>query len=322
MSAKVVSFIFEHSKTVGSARVLMLAIADMANNDGECWPGRANLARRVNVSVRQITRLIQECERTGELSVISERRPNNEFENNRYLIHGVAADQRITKARQPKPKAERKDTRVTSDTDDTTGSDTDVTLTKSAEPKALKRLSDASAPNVSVLPKAGSYQARTGKTDAECEAERIALAEQQRLIDERRLIENGHIAQLEIDVKHYIPGLGGSLGKKYARMLYGRLSTKGKKSKPEDNAYLEQSALLRDAPVTPNEFTAWADEYCKERGIKPGDYTMLKAPEKLVSSILARRERLAAGTSTNASNFGATNWDNDFWDKFDGKVGA
>jgi hypothetical protein len=154
MSAKVVSFIFENSKTVGSARVLMLAIADMANNDGECWPGRANLARRVNVSVRQITRLIQECERSGELSVISERRADNEYENNRYLIHGVAADQRITKARKPKPKAERKDTRVTSDTDDTTGSDTGVTLTKSTQPKALKRLPDAEAPDVTVLPKA------------------------------------------------------------------------------------------------------------------------------------------------------------------------
>jgi hypothetical protein len=321
MSAKVVSFIFEHSKTVGSARVLMLAIADMANNDGECWPGRANLARRVNVSVRQITRLIQECERTGELSVISERRPNNEFENNRYLIHGVAADQRITKARQPKPKAERKDTRVTSDTDDTTGSDTDVTLTKSAEPKALKRLSDASAPNVSVLPKAGSYQARTGKTDAECEAERIALAEQQRVIDERRLLGNGHVAQLEIDVKHFL-GLSGTLATKYARMLYGRLSTKGKKSKPEDNAYLEQSALLRDAPITPDEFTGWAEEYCRTAKVTPGAPTMIKAPEKLVSSILARRERLAAGTSANASNYGASNWKEDFWDKFDGKVGA
>jgi hypothetical protein len=154
MSAKVVSFIFENSKTVGSARVLMLAIADMANNDGECWPGRANLARRVNVSVRQITRLIQECERSGELSVISERRTNNEYENNRYLINGVAADQRIQKARQAKAKAERKDTRVTSDTDDTTGSDTRVTETKSTQPKALKRLPDAEAPDVTVLPKA------------------------------------------------------------------------------------------------------------------------------------------------------------------------
>jgi hypothetical protein len=154
MSAKVVSFIFENSKTVGSARVLMLAIADMANNDGECWPGRANLARRVNVSVRQITRLIQECERSGELSVISERRANNEYENNRYLINGVAADQRIQKARQAKAKAERKDTRVTSDTDDTTGSDTRVTETKSTQPKALKRLPDAEAPDVTVLPKA------------------------------------------------------------------------------------------------------------------------------------------------------------------------
>jgi uncharacterized protein YdaT len=186
--------------------------------------------------------------------------------------------------------------------------------------KIVANATDVSSP----LPKPGSYQALTGKSDAECEAERLIEAEKQRALDEWRMNMHNHVAQLETDIKHYLPDMGGSLATKYARVFYGIYKGgKGKRKSADDNAYLEQTALLRGAPVTPNEFTAWADEYCKARGIKPADPTMVKSIEKIVSSILARRERLATGTpASNDSNFGAANWQNDFWDTFDGKVGA
>jgi hypothetical protein len=195
-------------------------------------------------------------------------------------------------------------------------SNTTTTFSSTTEKNAA-----IAARSIALVVKPGSYQATSGKSDAECEAERIALAEQQRQIDELRLLGNGHVAQLEIDVKHFL-GVSGTLATKYARMLYGRLSTKGKKSKPEDNVYLEQSALLRDEPITPDEFTGWAEEYCRTANVKPGAPTMIKAPEKLVSSILARRDRLATSTNTNPSAFGASNWQPDFWESFDKKAGA
>lgn len=155
MSNKAINYVFENSKTVGSARVLMLAIADMANDDGECWPGKAKLHKKVNVSVRMITRLIQECERLGELGVVA----GGEGQTNRYLVIGIAAEQRIEKARparEKKPRAKRvtSDTGVTSEAQDITGSvpgvmsssDTGVTQTHSKPTDITHSVQDAKAP--------------------------------------------------------------------------------------------------------------------------------------------------------------------------------
>lgn len=146
--------------------------------------------------------------------------------------------------------------------------------------------------------KVGSYQERSGKTDAECEAERIALEAEQRIIDERRFVTNEQIHLLEKAVKHYF-GYGGTLATKYARTFYGVFKG-GKKKSADDSKFAEQTALLKDAPVTANEFTDWAAAYCKARGIEPNAIDMMRDIEKVVSSILARRDRIAE-TSTPAA---------------------
>jgi hypothetical protein len=99
MSNKALDYVFTHSKTKGSARVLMLAIADMANDDGECWPGKARLEKKVNVTLRNVIKLIQECERLGELAVTE--RPDT---TNRYAIIGMAKSESVKKARAPRAK--------------------------------------------------------------------------------------------------------------------------------------------------------------------------------------------------------------------------
>lgn len=114
MSNKALAYVFEHSKTKGSARVLMLAIADMANDDGECWPGKARLEKKVNVTLRNVIKLIQECERQGELAVIE--RPDT---TNRYAIVGMAKEETLRLAREPREKwmpSVEKDTTVKRDT--------------------------------------------------------------------------------------------------------------------------------------------------------------------------------------------------------------
>lgn len=105
MSITAIKHVIEHSKTKGSARVLMIVLADMANDDGECWPGKANLAKKVNCIPRHIVRLVQDCERLGELRVIQSQ---NDGESNRYLITGLASEKRIKKARAVRPLSERK----------------------------------------------------------------------------------------------------------------------------------------------------------------------------------------------------------------------
>jgi hypothetical protein len=86
MSITAIKWVFDHSETVGSARVLMLVIADMSNDDGECCPSKAQLADKVGVSSRQIVRLIQECERLGELGVIPQVDAEHGQTSNCYVL--------------------------------------------------------------------------------------------------------------------------------------------------------------------------------------------------------------------------------------------
>ena len=108
MSNKALSYVFEHSKAKGSARVLMLAIADMANDDGECYPGRAHLAMKVNVSERQLTSLIRDCEELGELRVFQRSHSAEDQRTNKYYIAGLYDARRVSNLRDPQPRQRRK----------------------------------------------------------------------------------------------------------------------------------------------------------------------------------------------------------------------
>lgn len=121
MSNAALNHVWKHSKMRGSALILMLALADMANDDGECWPGKANLSRKCRVSPRQVQRVIQDCERAGELQVIEVRdEKTGAYKSNRYIVCGVGVVKK--QARKPKPAPQKRafptnDTSVTRDTD-------------------------------------------------------------------------------------------------------------------------------------------------------------------------------------------------------------
>jgi hypothetical protein len=60
----------------GSAKLLMLAIADSARDNGYAYPGEKFLAKKMDMSERQIRRLVCACEESGELRVIRKLRYN------------------------------------------------------------------------------------------------------------------------------------------------------------------------------------------------------------------------------------------------------
>lgn len=72
MSIKVMSHVWEHSKQKGAGLLLLLAIADNANDDGDCFPGVARLAQRVRADERNVKRMIGKLEESGELLVFKE----------------------------------------------------------------------------------------------------------------------------------------------------------------------------------------------------------------------------------------------------------
>jgi hypothetical protein len=50
MSVKIMSDVFERSKTEGNARLVLLSLADCANDDGACWPSIRKIAEKANLS--------------------------------------------------------------------------------------------------------------------------------------------------------------------------------------------------------------------------------------------------------------------------------
>ncbi len=82
------TLVWENSSASGTELLLMLAIADFANDDGEAYPGITRLSRKCRVSKSSVQRAIKSCIENGELSVYY----NNGIETghgktNLYEIH-------------------------------------------------------------------------------------------------------------------------------------------------------------------------------------------------------------------------------------------
>lgn len=64
------SWVFKHSESRGNARLVLLAIADRANDDGtDAWPSIRTIAEKARVSERTAIRSVQALEELGELAV-------------------------------------------------------------------------------------------------------------------------------------------------------------------------------------------------------------------------------------------------------------
>ena len=69
MSIEISTLVWDHSAHSSTPLTAMLALADMANHDGHCWPSVDSLAKRCRCSERQMQRIIAELEESGELFV-------------------------------------------------------------------------------------------------------------------------------------------------------------------------------------------------------------------------------------------------------------
>jgi len=69
MSIEVMRYVWTHSKSKANARLMLLAIADIANDNGDAYPGVDKLGTKCNISHRCAQEVIQDLERLGELLV-------------------------------------------------------------------------------------------------------------------------------------------------------------------------------------------------------------------------------------------------------------
>jgi hypothetical protein len=68
VSIKTINFVWQNSKQRGSALLVLLAIADFANDDGEAWPSIRSLAKKARMSERNVNHILRE-KLSGEVEI-------------------------------------------------------------------------------------------------------------------------------------------------------------------------------------------------------------------------------------------------------------
>lgn len=68
MSVHISSDVWRHSKAKGAALLVLLSLADQANDDGQCWPKVEKIAARCRISRASVLRHLADLRDLGELS--------------------------------------------------------------------------------------------------------------------------------------------------------------------------------------------------------------------------------------------------------------
>lgn len=67
MSIHIMSDVWRNSPSSGGRLLVLLALADRANDEGICWPGVNELSNKARLGPRQVERVLKELERDGEI---------------------------------------------------------------------------------------------------------------------------------------------------------------------------------------------------------------------------------------------------------------
>lgn len=83
MSVKILSQVWEHAAVEGRTLLVLLAIADWANDNGVAYPGMEAIAKKARCGVRTAQRAIEELQAAGLLSV---QRNAGRYGTNLYIV--------------------------------------------------------------------------------------------------------------------------------------------------------------------------------------------------------------------------------------------
>lgn len=83
MSIKIMSWVWDNSPYEGAALLLHLALADFANDAGECWPSQVTLAAKARCSDRYVRTMTNRMLDEGYLEIVSH---SNGKTSNRYRL--------------------------------------------------------------------------------------------------------------------------------------------------------------------------------------------------------------------------------------------
>lgn len=142
MSIKESSRVWETSKQDSTALLLLLALADCANDWGHCFPGRQFLAKYARCDIATVSRLIAKLEQDGELYAIRQKGRGTHY----VILCGLPAEE--TQIRQRKlhkfyggsdqTQLPSSDHRVTTSSDLSTTTGSDLTKGKTVRDPSIE----------------------------------------------------------------------------------------------------------------------------------------------------------------------------------------
>lgn len=94
MSIEVMTRVWKNSQHSGSTLLLLLALADWADDWGYCYPSHATIARKIRSSERNVYYLLRKLEESGEIRIITRGRGGKTGETSIYqVIIGMTPDE-------------------------------------------------------------------------------------------------------------------------------------------------------------------------------------------------------------------------------------
>ena len=86
MSIEVMNWAWEQPVAKATNKLVLLALADHANADGECWPSMKRIAERSDISTRHVSRAINELIDLGLVEKAGRRRHGGQFRGWDYRV--------------------------------------------------------------------------------------------------------------------------------------------------------------------------------------------------------------------------------------------
>lgn len=83
MSIQAVGWVLEQSESRGFPRLVMIALANHANDTHECWPSQRTIAREAGVSTGMVPKAVAELVDLGEIEIVA---PGDARRSTRYRL--------------------------------------------------------------------------------------------------------------------------------------------------------------------------------------------------------------------------------------------
>jgi len=78
--------VWEHSQATGGQLLVLLAIADCADDQGKAWPSVPTLAKKARITKRHTQKVIKQLKDMGELAI--DQKTSGHWGTNLYHISG------------------------------------------------------------------------------------------------------------------------------------------------------------------------------------------------------------------------------------------